>query len=215
MTAFWVGLQPWTWAASVLACRLHTNSGAHEGLRSGRAHSLYPSVSLGDSPPGPAWVTHLWEVPVSAEGSGGTRGHVRHGCISVTALDGVVCQLMPPPADTGQHCPRDIRHPQDGGPGARVLHVAAQQHSLGGLIYPKVGGPPPPPGSVPLKVGEPLTTSAITVGTCPHSERSQRKPVVPGPVNGLVQLNARWISSHPGPRRTPSLHGASVTQASA
>lgn len=85
----------------------------------------------------------------------------------------------------------------------------------GGLIYPKVGGPPPPPGSVPLKVGELLTTSAITVGTCPHSERSQRKPVVPGPVNGLVQLNARWISSHPGPRRTPSLHGASVTQASA
>ena len=100
MTALWVGPQPRTWAASVLACRLHTNSGAHEGLRSGRAHSLYPSVSLGDSPPGPAWVIHLWEVPVSAEGSGETRGHVRHGCISVTVLDGVVRQLMPPPADT-------------------------------------------------------------------------------------------------------------------
>ena len=113
-------------------------------------------------------------------------------------------------AGSGQHCPRDIRRPQDGRPGPRVLHLAVQQHALGGLIHPEVGGPPHPPGSVPLKVGGPLTTSTIAVGTCPYSERSQRRPVAPGPVNGLVQLNPRWIRSHPAPRRTPSLHGAGV-----
>ncbi|KAJ8796344.1 hypothetical protein J1605_002228 [Eschrichtius robustus] len=50
------------------------------------ARSASDPTSCASRAAGPAWVTHLWDVPVSTERSGGTQRHARCGCISVTAL---------------------------------------------------------------------------------------------------------------------------------